>query len=132
MRSSKNKCLQEKAQSIQDALVQGKPSVVWQDICAIREYKAGLQPVQCSVIKKRDGVLCAGPEETLNRWRDHFEEVLNVISSYEQAALDDVRQLPIRSELAEPPNRDEVLGALGRLALGKACGINGLLPDVLK
>ena len=50
----------------------------------------------------------------------------------EQAALDDVQQYPIRSELAEPPDRDEILGALGRLAVGKVGGINGLLPDVLK
>jgi len=72
VRSSKNKRLQEKAQSIQDALVQGRPSVVWQDICVIRECRAGLQPVRCSVIKKRDGELCVEPEETLNRWRDNF------------------------------------------------------------
>jgi len=58
--------------------------VVWQDIRAIRECRAGLQPVRCSVIKKRDGELCVGPGETLNRWRDHFEGVLNVVSSYEQ------------------------------------------------
>jgi len=64
--------------------------VVWQDIRAIRECRAGLQLVRCSVIKKRDGELCVRPEETLNRWRDHFEGVLNMISSYEQVALDDV------------------------------------------
>jgi len=104
--------------------------VVWQDIRAICECRAGLQPVRCSVIKKKDGELRVGPEETLNRWRDHFEGVLNVISSYEQAALDDVQQPPIRSELAEPPDRDEVLGALGRLAVDKAGDISGLLPDV--
>ena len=37
VRSSKNKWLQEKAQSIQDALAQGRLSVVWQDIHAILE-----------------------------------------------------------------------------------------------
>ena len=90
VRSSKNKWLEENAQSIQDALNQGTPSVIWQDIRAIHECRAGLQPVRCFVIKKRDGVLCVGPEETLNRWRDHFEGVLNVISSYELAALNEV------------------------------------------
>jgi len=113
VRSSKNKWLQEKAQSIQDVLAQGRPSVVWQDIHAIRECRAGLQPVRCSTIKKRDGELCVGPEETLSRWREHFEGVLNVIGSYGQAALDDVQQLPMRSELAEPPDRDEILRSLG-------------------
>ena len=113
MRSSKNKWLQEKAQSIQDALVQGRPSVVWQDIWAICECRVGLQPVRCSAIKKRDGELCVGLEEILGRWREHFEGVLNVTGSFEQTALDEIQQLSIRSELADPPDRDEILGALG-------------------
>ena len=39
--SSKNKWLQKKAKSIQDALAQGRPNGVWQDIQAIRECRAG-------------------------------------------------------------------------------------------
>ena len=70
VRFSKNN--QEKAQSIQDALAQGRPSVVWQDICAIRECWAGVQSVHCCVIRKKDGEVCVGPEETLCRWREHF------------------------------------------------------------
>ena len=130
--SSKNKWLQEKAKSIQDALAQGRPNGVWQDIRAIRECRAGLQPVRCCSIKKKDGELCVGPAETLSRWREHFEGVLNVISTFNQSALDEVRQLPLRSELAEPPNEDEILEALWQLAVGKAGGMNGLLPDVMK
>ena len=45
VRSSKNKWLQKKAQLIQDALAQGRPSVVWQDVCAIHLCRAGIQPV---------------------------------------------------------------------------------------
>ena len=66
------------------------------------------------------------------RWREHFEGILNVINSFNQEALDDVQQLPLRSELAQPPNRDEIPRALGRLTVGKAGGVNGLLSDVLK
>ena len=36
------------------------------------------------------------------------------------------------AELAEPPNGEEILRALGQLAVGKAGSMNGLLPDVLK
>ena len=105
---------------------------MWQDIRAIRECRAGLQPVQCCSIKKKDGELCVEPAKTLSRWREHFEGVLNVISTFYQSALDEVRQLPLRSELAEPPNEDDILEALGQLAVGKAGDMNGLLPDVLK
>ena len=47
-----------------------------------------------------------------------------------------MQQLPLRSELAhdQPPDRDEILRALGRNTVDnyKAGGVNGLLPDVLK
>ena len=124
--SSKNKWLQEKAQSIQDALAQGRSSEVWQDIRAICECQAGIQPVHLSAIKNKDGEVCVGPDEILCRWSEHFEGVLNVISSYDQATLDAVEQMPLRRELSEPP---EILRALGKLTLGS---MNGLLPDVLK
>ena len=76
--SSKNKWLQEKAQSTQDALAQGRSSEVWQDI---HECWVGIQPVRFSAIKKKDEEVCVGPDEILCRWREHFEGVLNVISS---------------------------------------------------
>ena len=106
VRSSKNKWLQEKSQSIQDALAQGRPSVVWYDIRAIHECQAGIQPVCCCAIRKKDGEACVGPDEILCRWREHFEGVLNAISSPNQAALDGVKQLLLRHELSEHPDRD--------------------------
>ena len=81
--------------------------MVWQDIRAIRECRAGIQPVHCCAIKKKNGEVCVGSEETLYRWREHFEGVLNVIGSTDQAALGSVEQLPLRSGLARPSdNRD--------------------------
>ena len=66
------------------------------------------------------------------RWREHFEEVLNVISSSDQGTLDVVEQLLLRHELSEPPDRDEIFKALGKLTLRRTGGMSGLLPDVLK
>ena len=109
VRSSKNKWLQEKAQSIQVALAQGRPNVVWRDIRAICEFWAGIQLVCCCAIKKKNGELCVGSEQTLYRWREHFEGVLNVIGSSNQAALEGVERLPLRSGLAGPPDKDEIL-----------------------
>lgn len=56
---------------------------------------------------------CIGPDEILCRWREHFEGVLNAISSSDQATLNLVEQLPLRHELSEPPDRDEILRDLG-------------------
>ena len=81
-------------------------------IHAVRECRAGVQPVQCCDIRK-DGEVCVGPEKTLCIWREHFEGVLNVVSSFNQVALDGVQQLPLRDEVAQPPDRDEILRTLG-------------------
>ena len=70
---SKNQWLQEKAQSIKDALAQGRRSVVWQDIRAVCECQAGVHPAHCCDIWKKDREVCVGPEETLCRGREHFE-----------------------------------------------------------
>lgn len=43
-----------------------------------------------------------------------------------------MEQLLLRSELAKPPDRNEILVAFGKLSVGKAGGFNDLLPDVLK
>ena len=87
---------------------QGRSSVMWQDIHAICECRVDIQPVHCCVIRKNNGEVCVGPEETLCRWREHVKGVLNVISSFNQAVFDGVEQFLLRSELAEPPDRDEI------------------------
>ena len=62
----KNRWYQEKANSIQCALSLGRPSVVWQDVHAICRSRAGLQSVQPRAVRKQDGSLCCGSEETLS------------------------------------------------------------------
>ena len=64
VRECKNRWYQEKANSIQVSLSQGRPSVVWQDIHAICKSIAGLQPVQPRAVRKQDGSLCCGLVET--------------------------------------------------------------------
>ena len=40
--------------------------------------------------------------------------------------------LPLRFKFSGPPDEDEILRALKKLTVGRAIGMNGLLPDVLK
>ena len=83
------------ANSVQSAHAQGNPSVMWHDIQAICQCRAGLQPVWPRTIRKRDGSFYFGPAETVGRWREHFEDVLNVESSFDQALIDDMPQFSL-------------------------------------
>ena len=132
VRTCKNQWFKDMANSVQYALAQGNPNVMWRDIQAICQCRAVLQPVRPRAIRKQDGSFCIGPVETVGRWRKHFEGVLNVESSFDQALIDDMPQFPLRGVLSDPPGEDEVRRALRRLSVGKAGGDNGVLPDLLK
>ena len=120
VRTCKNQWFKDMANSVQSALAQGNPSVMWRDIKAICQCRAGLQPVWPRTIRQQDGSFCIGPAETVERWREHFEGVLNVESSYDQALIDDMPQFPLRGVLSDPPGENEVKRALRRLSVGKA------------
>ena len=68
---------------------------------------ASTQPVYFSAIKKNEKV-SAGSNETLSKWREHYEGILDVISSSDQAALNAVENLPMKCELPDPPDKDEI------------------------
>ena len=131
VQEGKNRWYQEKANSIQVSLSQGRPSVMWQDIHAICKSRAGLQPVQPRAVRKQDSSLCCGSVETLGRWRGHFEGALNVESSFNLATIDGIQSMAIREEMGGPPTGDEVVAALSRIKVGKAAGGNGLLSDIV-
>ena len=119
VRTCKNQRFKDMANSVQSALAQGNPSVMWRDIQAICQCRSDLQPVRPRTIRKQDGSFCFGPAETVGRWREHFEGVLNVESSFDQVLIDDIPQFPLRGVLSDPPSEDEVRRALGGFQLAK-------------
>ncbi len=105
---------------------------VWSSLREIQRCRAGLRPVKSKVIRKSNGEVCVGPEESLSRWQEHFNTVLNVHSSFTESVLYSVRQCPVRDELDLPPSEEEVLGALDAVRGNKAGGKNGILPELVK
>ena len=73
-------------------------------------------------MKHLDGTQCVGQDDTLQRWHEHFELVLNINSSFDQNVFQSVEQHPLRSEMAEPPSEEEVIEALGKLNINEAPG----------
>ena len=73
VRTCKNQWFKDMANSVQSALAQGNPSVMWRDIKAICQCRVGLQPVRPITIRKQDGSFCIGPAETVRRWRENLK-----------------------------------------------------------
>ena len=130
VKKAKNAWFQEKAREIEIGMLSGgSRRSVWSSLREIQRCLAGLRPVKSKVIRKSNGEVCVGPEESLSRWQEHFHTVLNVRSSFTESVLDSVRQCPVRDELDIPPSEEEVLGALSAVRGNKAGGKNGILPE---
>ena len=108
------------------------PRDTWKDIRALQNNIKGLQKVRTSTLWKKDGSVCVGSEEKMNRWNEHFNNVLNVVSEFSPEILKMQSDQRLRTEMDVEPSDAEVQAALAKLKMGKAAGKNGILPEQLK
>jgi hypothetical protein len=93
----------------------------------INEFKKGYQP-RINIIKDENGNLIADPQNILNRWKNFFNQVLNI------HGVHDVRQMDIHT--AEPlvpePSLIEVEIAIGKLKSYKSAGTDQTPAKLIK
>jgi hypothetical protein len=96
-------------------------------ILGINEFKKGYQP-GINIIKDENGNLIADPQNVLNRWKNFFNQLLNV------HGVHDVRQMNIH--MAEPlvlePSLVEVEIAVGKLKSYKSLGTDQIPAELFK
>lgn len=63
---------------------------------------------------KKDGNLLKDRGAANARWREHFEELLNRESVVDESFFDSFPQLPVKEELGETPNLQEVRKAINQ------------------
>ena len=104
MKQAKNTWFQKKAWEVEREIMNGTAERgVWQGRREIQSGRAGLQPVRPKAIRNHDGQLCVDGEESLQCWRNHFEAVLNVRSTFVESAIQVAHQYTLRDDMSEPP-----------------------------
>ena len=85
-----------------------------------------------TTIKDREGKQLVSEEEVLERWREHFEGVLNV--SRPDMTLPEINQAPevITSIETADISISEIRRAIHRLKNGKSSGIDAISAEMLK
>ena len=89
-------------------------------------------PLRSSNIEDENGNLCKSGSLVQERWRRHFSNILNIESAFEVDEITKLQQRPVKEELANPPSRQEIWEAVGKMKNGKAGGESGILPEMLK
>ncbi len=96
---AKNEWFQRKAREVERGMRGGRGA--WKGLREIQRGRAGLRSVKTRAIKDRDGELCIGQDNTLRRWHEHFESVLNINSSFDESVIHSAQQHPLRNELMQ-------------------------------
>ena len=103
----------------------------WACVRKLQMTHRGRRPQRPSVLLKESGETTANTDEIRKQWQQHFNEILNIPSEYDQEVIDRLPQHTPHLELDEPPTLDELLEALSKLKRGKACGKTGIPPELL-
>jgi hypothetical protein len=98
---------------------------------AVNAERRGFQP-RVSICRQRNGDLVCGTQGILDRWKEHFHELLNADSNVRQ-------QAPARAKYREedgvdfpPPSKQEVDNAVSRLKNNKAPGDDDLPGELFR
>ena len=84
-----------------------------------------------SPLLSADGnVLITDKEKVLERWAEHFRNVLNRPSAINEEAIARLPQVPINHSLADLPSVAEVEKAVKRLSSGKAPGADSIPAEI--
>ena len=103
----------------------------WECIKRLQQSHAGRRPARPSAVKKEDRELAQGPSDVMERWHQHFSNLLNRQSTFNN---DVIQRMPMQSpclDLDEPPTEEELENALSKMKKRKAGGKTGILPELV-
>lgn len=105
---------------------------VWDAIRAMQVCRKGLVVRQSASIKDKESNLCDSADAQYSRWREHFNQVLNIQSTFSQQELNRVHQREVQPDLDDKPTLEELVRSIRNMQNGKASGRSGILPERLK
>ena len=89
-------------------------------------------PVKTRSVRDKKGHTCSTPQQQHYQWRRHFSSLLNIVSEIDVTELEQARQRPPRTDMADPPSSEELENAMSKLCTGKVAGQSGILPEMVK
>ena len=82
--------------------------------------------------RDEEGHTCNTPQQQHDRWRRHFTNLLNIMRELDVTEMEQTRQRPPHPEMADPPSSEELEKVISKLHTGKAAGLSGILPEMVK
>ncbi|XP_072171512.1 uncharacterized protein [Diadema setosum] len=129
LRDIENQCWLDKAHEIQQ-LHDAKDS---KNLFAALKKVYGPSTGNTAPVNSSDGkVLCTEKSDIMNRWVEHFSQLLNNTPKIDVAAIERVEQSPTDDSLSAPPTLAELEKAIQLCSNGKAPGIDRIPAEIFK
>ena len=71
-------------------------------------------------------------KDVLNCWAEHFNNVLNQPSDFDDSVLDEIPQWDTAAHLADPPTIEEVARAISQMSSYKSPGADSVPAEIYK
>ena len=97
-----------------------------------KEEERGVVSMRSAMVRDENGDVCTTTESQHDRWRRHFNNILNVQSEFDMEELERVTQRQLKPEIAELPTEEELLNAIEKVKNGRAGGESSILPEMVK
>ena len=132
---------QQKLRHMQDTWLSNKADEIqsYADRKDMKNFYAGLREIYgpttsgSSPLLDTDGTtLITDKEKILERWAEHFNNVLNRPSTISEEAINRLPQVPTNLSLDVPPTLDEISKAINLLSSGKAPGEDAIPAEIYK
>ena len=129
IRKMKEEWWKEKARQMQSAADKNDLRALYQELKAIH----GPSCNGASAVRSSDGrTILTDPTRIIERWDEHFEQLLNRPSNIAGAVLEDLPSRPTLECLGLPIRLDEVTKAISELKNDEAPGSDSLPSEVFK
>ncbi|CAF3715602.1 unnamed protein product [Rotaria socialis] len=123
----------ELSMEIENAIKQHDPATAY---AIIRRLRGGRAKIENFPIFDKQGCLLTNSEQRLNRWKDYFNDLLNVPSIVDQTTIQQIPPATITTSEQrrqdKTPTLSEVQCAIKQMKNGKAPGNDGISIDVIK
>jgi hypothetical protein len=127
----KENYLNRLADEAEEGLRHNNPRFAYRAIKRLSGNKGNSAPAP---VQKLDGSSCSSVDEILCRWQEHYESALNFPAASHCQQLADLaaNTPPSTTVCIDPPTLDEVRSAITSLKNGRAGGLDGIAPELLK
>jgi hypothetical protein len=129
VRRDRRRYLAELATQAETAATNGDSGTVYK----ITKTLSGRSTTTQHPVKRQDGTLLTTPEEEINRWKEHFQSVLNVYFDENENATPNISPPQEVSRIrVGAPTKAEVVKSIKALPNNKAAGIDGIPAEFFK